>query len=135
MNRNAAGVGPWLLRETSPSARVSLDAQQALIDRQSFTRWLAQDADSEGGAEYTALLALLREIWRDELSERERAILQGLHLEGKKEAALAREMGVHHSAVGRLRRRGEQKLRGGLGYVLRYQALVASALAREHTNS
>ena len=123
MNREAAGVGSWLLRGARRS--VSLDGQEALLDLRSFALW--QAGESKEDARHAAPLALLREIWREELSDRERAVLRGLHLEGKKESALAREMGLHHSAVGRLRRRAEDKLKGGLGYAMRYQALVAWA--------
>ena len=133
MNREAAGLGSWLLRDSLRPVSASLDAQAAhALDQQSFMRWQAEaygldDADPA----YEALLALLREIWRDELDGGERAVLRGLHLEGKSEAALGREMGLHHSAVGRLRRRAEGKLRGGLDYALRYKALMGKQQKRD----
>ena len=128
MNRDAAGLGSWLPRGTRRTASVSLDEQEALLDLRSFALWQLQAQDrQQTDAGRAALLALLQEIWRDELSGRERAVLRGLCLEGKNESVLAREMGLHHSAVGRLRRRAEDKLKGGLGYAMRYQALVERA--------
>ena len=125
MNLEAAGLGSWLLRETLRPVSASLE-DAALLDCESYARWQV----SQGGNEEIsvrpreALPALLRELWRDELSAGERAVLRGLHLEGKNEAALARELGLHHSAVARTRRRAEEKLRGGIGYALRYIALL-----------
>ena len=126
MNRDAAGVGSWLLREVLRPVSASLDAQAArALDQESFRSWQAGSYVEDGtDYAYAALLALLREIWRDELSENERAVLQGLHLESKSEAAIGRALGLHHSAVGRLRRRGEEKLRESLGYALRYKVLM-----------
>jgi len=133
MNRDAAGLGSWLLRDVLRPVSASLDAQAArALDQQSFRCWQAQSFGGEGDdPAYAALLALLREIWRDELDDGERAVLRGLHLEGKSEAAIGRALGLHHSAVGRLRRRAQGKLRGGLGYALRYQALMERTLEKD----
>lgn len=122
MNRDAAGLGSWLLRGTARP--VSASAQELLLDAEAFLHWQAETHCGETNGSREALLALLREIWREELTREERRALQGIHLGGKTEAAMARELGVHHSSVGRLRRRGEAKLRLGLGYAMRYQALV-----------
>ena len=126
MNREAAGVGSWLLVEGLRAISVSLDEQaHHALDLESFARWQAEihGADDKDAA-CAALPALLREMWRDELSSRERAVLRGLHLQGKSENAVAQALGIHHSAVGKIRRRAEGKLRNRLGYVFRYRELV-----------
>jgi DNA-directed RNA polymerase specialized sigma24 family protein len=123
VNRDAAGLGSWLLRESSRV--ISADAEAGhVLDQTSFLRWQMETCAGEGDPAYSALFTLLREAWRDELDSRERAVLRGLHLDGKSESAIGREMGLHHSAVGRLRRRAEEKLREKLSYVLRYIKLV-----------
>jgi DNA-directed RNA polymerase specialized sigma subunit len=71
-----------------------------------------------------AMRALVREVWQGELSGLERHVLRGILLDGRSENDLARELGMHHSAVGRCRQRAEEKLRGGLRYVMRYAALL-----------
>jgi len=123
MNREAAGLGSWLPRDAPRPVSASLEDQGPLLDFQSFRWWQAQ-GERAADAGHAALTELLREIWREELTARERAVLRGVHLRKKSEAALARELGLHHSAVARLRGRGEEKLRGGLGYVMRYRTLV-----------
>ena len=136
MNHDAAGVGSWLLRGVRPVC-ASLDAQAAhALDQTSFARWQAEccGATDEDPA-HAALLALLREIWRDELNSGERAVLRGLHLAGKSQSALGRELGLHHSAVGRIRRRAEDKLRGGLGYALRYRELMKEEQRKEREDT
>jgi len=132
MNRDAAGLGSWLLRDVLRPVAASLDAQAArALDQQGYTLWQAESLGLEDpDPARAALLALLREIWRDELDGVERAVLHGLHLEGKSEAAVGRALGLHHSAVGRQRRRAEGKLRGGLGYALRYRALLEKSLEK-----
>ena len=126
MNHDAAGLGSWLLRSAIRPVCASLDAQAAhALDQKSFARWQAERCGiNDEDPAHAALLQLLREIWHDELDSHERAVLRGLHLQGKSMAALGRELGLHHSAVGRLRRRAEDKLRGSLGYALRYRELV-----------
>ena len=124
MNRDAVGVGSWLLRQTVRPVSASLDTQETgILEQASFRHWQAEQLEG-GDKAYAALLALVQETWRDELSPDERAVLAGLHLHGKSEAALAREFGLHHSTVGRTRRKGEEKLRRALGYALRYRALL-----------
>ena len=122
MNREAAGVGSWLLREAMRPVSASLGAQSPVLDGQSYRLWQREEA-GQADRSQQALQALLREIWRDELTGEERAVLRGLHLEGNSQAAVARALGLHHSAVGRLRRRAEEKLKGGLSYAMRYRAL------------
>jgi len=133
MNHDASGVGSWLLRGVIRPVCASLDAQAAhALDQKSFARWQAEAFGATGeDPAHAALLALLREIWREKLDDSERAVLRGLHLEGKSQTALGREMGLHHSAVGRLCRRAEEKLRSGLGYALRYRELVKEEKRKE----
>jgi len=97
-------------------------------DQASFAQWQRDIRGNTQEPLQTPLQALMQEIWRDELDPRERAVLQGLHLHGKNEATLGRELGLHHSSVGRLRRKGEAKIRRGLGYALRYQELAQQHL-------
>ena len=120
MNRAAAGLGSWLLREAARP--VSLES--ALLDSLSFTLWQARQGGEEPAAAREALLELLRALWHEELTPEERAVLCALHLEGKTAAVYARELGVHHSTVARVRHRAEEKLRAPLGYAMRYQAFV-----------
>ena len=122
MNRAAVGLGSWLLQGTQSGRTVSLDTQGALLELLSFTRWREEGLEQAQSGE--AMRALVREIWQGELSGPERRVLRGLLIEGKSEQELARELGTHHSAVGRCRQRAEEKLRGGLRYVMRYRALV-----------
>ena len=119
MNRAAAGVGSWLEVRGGQTARLSLDAQAIMIDLHSFSVW---QAHREEGADTLALHALVRELFA-QLEPGEQAVLRGIHLEGKSARAVAQAMGVHHSAVGRLRARAEEKLKGGLAAVMRYRAL------------
>jgi len=133
MNYDAAGVGSWLLRSVRPVC-ASLDAPAAhvLIDQKSFARWQAErcGAEDEDPA-HAAMIQLLREVWRDELDDSERAVLRGLHLEDKNMAAVGRALGLHHSAVGRIRRRAEEKLRDSIGYALRYRELMREEKQKE----
>jgi len=94
-----------------------------LLDCMSFAQWQALQ-QHQHDTKRTALLALLGELWQDELTDHERAVLQGLHLAGKNEAAVARELGLHHSAVGRIRRGAQGKLRRALNYAIRYGELL-----------
>jgi RNA polymerase sigma factor (sigma-70 family) len=121
MNRAAAGLGSWLEVRGGHAACISLDAQAAMLNLHSFALWQAQPDPSQG-AQAQALQALVRELFA-QLDPKEQAVLRGLHLEGKSARALAQSMGVHHSAVGRLRARAEEKLKGGLAAVMRYRAL------------
>jgi len=93
------------------------------LDSMSFARWQALQ-QHQHNIYHTALLALLCELWQNELTEHERAVLQGIHLAGKSEAAVGRELGLHHSAIGRIRSRTEEKLRRALAYAIRYGELV-----------
>lgn len=124
MNRAAAGLGSWLLQGAQGGRAVSLDTQGTLLDMASFTRWREENLEALGEQGREAMHALVREVWRDELSAWERDVLRALIFQGKSESELAREMGMHHSAVGRCRRRAEEKLKGGLRYVIRYRALL-----------
>ena len=124
MNRAAVGLGSWLLQGVQSGRTVSLDTQAVLLELESFEQWCGEalEEDAEDGRE--ALRALVREVWQEELSALERRVLRAVLLQGRSESELAREMGIHHSAVGRCRRRAEEKLRGGLRYVLRYMTLL-----------
>jgi DNA-directed RNA polymerase specialized sigma subunit len=121
MNRAAVGLGSWLL-QAQEGRRVSLDLQGVLLDCESFAHW--REESVEDGQERELMRTLVREIWQGELSGRERHVLRAMLLEGKSENELARELGMHHSAVGRCRQRAEEKMRGGLRYVMRYRALL-----------
>ena len=124
MNRAAVGVGPWLLQGAQSGRPVSLDAQGMLLEGESYVCWREACLEQDAAPGREAMRALVREIWRGELDGRERHVLRGLLLEGKSENQLARELGLHHSAVGRCRRRAEEKLKGGLRYVIRYRTLL-----------
>ncbi|MDR2686639.1 MAG: hypothetical protein LBB75_02715 [Oscillospiraceae bacterium] len=124
MNRAAVGLGSWLLQGAQGGRTISLDAPGALLECESYARWGEERLEQDAAQGRDAMRALVREVWRGELDGRERHVLRGLLLEGKSENELARELGLHHSAVGRCRRRAEEKLRGGLHYVMRYMALL-----------
>ena len=124
MNRAAVGLGPWLLQGAQSGRAVSLDAQGMLLEGESYVRWREACLEQDAASGREAMRALVREVWRGELDGREQCVLRGLLLEGKSENQLARELGLHHSAVGRCRRRAEEKLRGGLRYVIRYRTLL-----------
>ena len=124
MNRAAVGLGSWLLQGMESGRTVSLDTQGTLLELESFMRWDAQCREDGAGESREALRALVREIWQGELSGQEREVLRAMLLEGKSERDLSRELGMHHSAVGRCRQRAEEKLRGGLRYVMRYRTLL-----------
>jgi len=126
MNHQAVGLGSWLLRDAVRQGTISLDTQSPLLDWQSFALWQAEQG-KHVDAMQAAMQALFRELWQDKLTASERAVLWGLHIEGKSEAELARSLRLHHSTVSRLRRRGEENLKGGLGYVMRYRSLVETA--------
>ena len=123
MNRAAVGLGSWLLQGAQGARAVSLDAD-LLLEHESFARWREDSLDEDTAVGREAMHTLVREIWREALSGRERQVLRATLLEGKSEKELARELGIHHSAVGRCRRRAEEKLRGGLCYVIRYRNLL-----------
>ncbi|MCL2298723.1 MAG: hypothetical protein FWC27_01075 [Firmicutes bacterium] len=123
MNRAAVGLGSWL-QGAQGSRTVSLDTQDMLLELRSFAQWREEALEEESADGREALRALVREVWRGELSGREQHVLRCVLLEGKSESELARELGLHHSAVGRCRKRAEEKLRGGLRYVLRYITLL-----------
>ena len=123
MNRAAVGLGSWLLQGAQGGRAVSLDAG-ALLECESFSRWKETCLEQDTVQDRDAMRALVREVWRGELDGREQAVLRALLLEGKSENELARELGLHHSAVGRCKKRAEEKLRGGLRYVIRYRALL-----------
>ena len=124
MNRAAVGLGSWLLQGAESGRAVSLDAQDILLECESFARWEEGCIERDAAPGREALRALVWEVWRGELDSREQHVLRGLLLEGKSENELARELGLHHSAVGRCRKRAEEKLRGGLRYVIRYRTLM-----------
>ena len=92
-----------------------------IIDLYSYQQWQLE-RHNVGSASKQALLALVRELF-EELEPDEQAVLRGMHIEGKREAAVAREMGLHHSNVHRLRLKAEDKLRSTLTVVLRFQQL------------
>jgi len=123
VNRAAVGLGSWL-PGTQGGRTVSLDLQDVLLEFESFARWREEGIEREAAPGRRAMRALVREVWQGELSERERHVLRGILLDGRSENDLARELGMHHSAVGRCRQRAEEKLRGGLRYVMRYAALL-----------
>ena len=108
MNRSAVGVGSWLEARGGHAARLSLDAQAVMIDLHSFSLWQARGEES---TDTLALHALVRELFA-QLEPNEQTVLRGIHLEGKSARAVAQAMGLHHSAVRRLRARAEEKLRG-----------------------
>jgi DNA-directed RNA polymerase specialized sigma subunit len=124
VNRAAVGLGSWLLQGAQGGRTVSLDTQDMLLEMESFEQWRGAALEEGAADSREALRALIREAWQEELSDLERHVLRAVLLEGKSENELARALGVHHSAVGRCRRRAEEKLRGGLRYVLRYKALL-----------
>ena len=124
MNRAAVGLGSWLLQNTPGSRTVSLDFQGMLLDFESLTQWREVCAEQDMAQGREALHMLVREVWRGELSTLERHVLRALLLEGRSENELAKELGLHHSAVGRCKKRAEEKLKGGLRYVMRYRALL-----------
>ena len=124
MNRAAVGLGSWLLQGAQGGRTVSLDTQGMLLELDSFDQWREDALEEDAAESREALRALVREVWQGELSALERRVLRSVLLQGKSENELAREMGLHHSAVGRCRRRAEEKLRGGLRYVLRYMTLL-----------
>ena len=105
-----------------------------LFDQNTFTHWQREGYETANAHTRKALFALLREIWIDELDAHERVVLQGLHLHGKSEAAIGRELGLHHSSIGRMRRRAEAKLRVGLGYAMRYGELMQREQANQLHN-
>jgi len=74
---------------------------------------------------------LLGELWQDELTDCERTILESVLFAKKSEAAIAREMGMHHSAVNRIHRRALEKLRRALDYATRYRQLLLQAQESE----
>ena len=123
MNRAAVGVGSWLLRSGGLGS-VSLDMQETLLEAQSFAFWQAEHLIT-GDSAALALRALVREVWQECLDTRERSVLRGTHLESKSDVALARELGIHPSTVRRCRAKAEEKMRGGLHYVMRYRELLA----------
>ena len=125
VNRAAVGLGSWLLQSTQGT--ISLDAgadADMLVEYESFARWYEGHLEGDMAAGRQAMRALVRELWSEALSGRERQVLRAVLLEGKSENELARELGMHHSAVGRCRQRAEEKLRGGLRYVMRYRTLL-----------
>jgi len=122
VNRAAVGLGSWLTQ--GAKGGMSLDGQGAFLECESFTRWRDECIERDAAPGRAAMRALVWEVWHGELDGRERHVLRGLLLEGKSENELARELGLHHSAVGRCRQRAEAKLRGGLRYVIRYRALL-----------
>jgi len=124
LNRAAVGLGSWLLQGAQGGRTVSLDTQGMLLELDSFDQWREDALEEDAAESREALRALVREVWQGELSALERRVLRSVLLQGKSENELAREMGLHHSAVGRCRRRAEEKLRGGLRYVLRYMTLL-----------
>ena len=124
MNRAAVGLGSWLLQGAQGGRTVSLDTQAMLLELESFAQWCEGTLEEGAADSREALRALVREAWQEELSALERRVLRAVLLQGRSESELAREMGIHHSAVGRCRRRAEEKLRGGLRYVLRYMTLL-----------
>ena len=121
MNRAAAGLGSWLEGRGGHAACLSLDAQAAMLNLHSFALWQARP-DPSDSAEKQALYALVRELFA-QLDPKEQMVLRGIHLEGKSARSLAESMGLHHSAVDRLRDRAEEKLKGGLAAVMRYRTL------------
>ena len=123
MNRAAVGLGSWLLQSAQGIQAVTLDAG-LLLEHESFARWREEGLEEDMAAGKEAMRALVREVWSEALSGRERQVLRGILLEGKSENELARELGMHHTAVGRCRQRAEEKLRGGLRYVIRYRTLL-----------
>ena len=124
MNRSAVGLGSWLLQGVESGRPVSLDTQGMLLELESFMRWETETRESDAAPDREVLRRLVREVWQRELSGRERQVLRAMLLEGKSENELAKELGMHHSAVGRCKKRAEEKLRGGLRYVMRYKTLL-----------
>lgn len=131
MNRAAIGLGSWLLKGTENSRTVSLDTQGILLELESYARWKDEMRSQEALPRQQALHALVREVWQSELNQQEQMVLQALFLQGKSESQLARELGVHHSAVGRCKKRAQAKLKGGLRYVMRYRELLDQAMEQE----
>ncbi|MCL2445226.1 MAG: hypothetical protein FWD06_00435 [Oscillospiraceae bacterium] len=121
MNAQTVGIGAWLLRRVQPPS-IHMENIDTL-DQQVFAQWQAQQ-QRQSDANHAALLALLGELWQEELTDCERAVLQGLLLAEKTEAAVGRELDLHHSKVGRIRRCAQEKLQRALGYAMRYGELV-----------
>ena len=113
MNRGVATTG----RATC----VSLDASPVIADYISFRQWQAQLHNTDS-APRQALHALVRELF-EQLEPNERAVLRGVHLEGKSTRAVALSIGLHHSVAGRLRLKAENKLRDALTVAIRLQEL------------
>ncbi|MCL2495457.1 MAG: hypothetical protein FWE98_07370 [Oscillospiraceae bacterium] len=123
MNRAAVGLGSWLQQGGQGGPAMSLETH-GLLEGESFTRWCGERLELEAMPGREAMRALVREIWRGELDGTERLVLRATLLEGKSENEVGRALGLHHSAVGRCKRRAEEKLRGGLRYVIRYKTLL-----------
>ncbi|MCL2532166.1 MAG: hypothetical protein FWE40_08430 [Oscillospiraceae bacterium] len=115
------GVGAWLLRRAQPPSMHMANVK--ILDQQVFAQWQAEQ-QRQTNVNHNALLTLLDELWQTELTNCERAVLQGLHIAEKTEAAVARELGLHHSKVGRIRRVAQEKLQRALGYAMRYHELI-----------
>ncbi|MCL2194796.1 MAG: hypothetical protein FWB76_02470 [Oscillospiraceae bacterium] len=121
MNPHNAGVGAWLLRRVQ---QLSMHIENAdTLEQETFAHWQAQQ-QHQPDVGYSALLTLFGELWQQELTDCERAVLHGLHVEEKTESAVARALGLHHSQVGRIRRCAQGKLEQALGYVMRYRDLM-----------
>ena len=125
MNRAAVGIGPWLLQQRPRPSQVSLDMTAELLEQKSYAAWLEEERNAALALGERTFLAVLDEIWREKLTEQEQAVLQGIFAEGKSASAVGRELGLHHSRVGRCKETALEKLRAGLYYVLRYRALLA----------
>ena len=129
MNRAAVGLGSWLQQGGQGGPAMSLEKHgMMLLEGESFTRWCDERLELEALPGREAMRALVREVWRGELDGTERLVLRALLLEGKSENEVGRALGLHHSAVGRCKRRAEEKLRGGLRYVIRYKTLLEQTL-------
>jgi len=121
MNSYTVGIGSWLLRRMQPPSMYLPNVDT--LDQEVFAQWQAQQ-QQQPNVNRAALLALLEELWQTELTDCERAVLHGLHIAEKNEAALGRELGLHHSKVGRVRRAAQLKLQRALGYAMRYHELA-----------
>ena len=106
---------------TGQASWISLDASPVIADIVSYRQWQYQLYNTEN-APRQALHALVRELF-EQLEPNEQTVLRGVHLDGKTARAVSLEMGVHHSAVARLRLRAEEKLRSALTVALRLQEL------------
>ena len=92
-----------------------------MADIYSFHQWQVLQHNAEN-AQDQALHALVGELFA-KMEPEEQLVLRRVHVEGKSTRATSISMGMHHSTVGRLQKKAEEKLRNWLSAVLRYREL------------